>query len=142
MANELRLLYWENDALVERFAAMGDTNKMGDDVQIPKDNLIAMAFSTKVQGIDTRVRYLEKFDLYQVSMNNSTNVDSMYGWDDNDGGWFRHAAPLAVDGYTKPFNYPGLYPWQKANMISWIFTGVQLTPIEWDGTLAARNALR
>ena len=121
---------------------MGDTNKMDDDVLLPKNNVIFMIFSTKVVGQDTRVYEKQEFDNYQITLDEVQNISSMFAFDDEDGGWFRHANPLAVDGYTKPFNYPGLYPWQKANRISWLFTGVQLTTAEWDGTLAERNAMR
>ena len=143
MTNTLKILYWENDTTVEREVAMGDTNKMGDDVQIPKNNVLAMAFSTKVQGQDTRVRYLEKNDLYMCSMNNETNVDSMYGWDDNDGGWYNRGNPLANDGYVRDSTQePRLRPYNSFNRLNYIFEGIMLTQQEWDSTAQARDDLR
>ena len=139
---DLKILYWENDTTVERVCTMGDTNKMDDDVQIPKNNVIFMIFSTKIQGTDTRVYEKEGFDNYQISLNEIINVASMYAYDDTDGGWFRIASPLAVDGYTKAVTHPILYPYGKANEITWMFTGVQLTQTEWDSTEQERNDLR
>jgi len=142
MAIECKILYWENDATVQRTVAMGDTNKMGDDVQIPKENVLVVMFSSKVQGQDTRVRYLEKFDNYQVSSNNNTNVDSLYSWDDLDGGWFRRNAPFASDGYAKEADSaPRLRPYNRAQEQSWIFTGIMITQAEWDSTQAERDAM-
>jgi len=142
MALVLKVMYWENSATVVREVTMGDTAKMDDDIQMPKINVIFMIFSTKVAGQDTRVYEKQEFDNYQVTLDQPQNISSMFAFDNEDGGWFRHTNPLAVDGYTKPFGYPGLLPWSKANFISWIFTGVQLTQAEWDGTLAERTALR
>ncbi len=142
MANELRILYWENSQPVERFAAMGDTNKMGDDVQIPKINVLAVAFTTKVQGVDTRVIYYERFDLYMCGMNNETNVDSLYAWDDNDGGWYNRGQPLAQNGYVKDSSQePRLRPYNNFNRLNYIFEGVMITQAEWDSTAQLRNDL-
>jgi len=142
MALTLKILYWENSAVVEREVAMGDTNKMDDDVQIPKSNVIFMIFSTKVQGVDTRVHEKYGFDNYQVSLNEPNNIAQMYAYDDADGGWFRISSPLANDGYQKSVAHPFLHPYGKANEISWMFTGIQLTMAEWDSTLGARDGLR
>jgi hypothetical protein len=142
MAMDLKILYWENGATVERFVSMGDTTKMDDDVQIPKNNVIFMIFSTKVQGQDTRLYEKYGFDNYQVSLNELINIASMYAFDDSDGGWFRIATPTANDGYQKAVTHPILYPYGKANEISWMFTGIQLTQAEWDSTEQTRNDLR
>ena len=142
MTLTLKIMYWENSATVVREVSMGDTATMDNDTLIPKNNIIFMIFSTKVQGQDTRVYEREGFDNYQISLNEIINVASMYAFDDTDGGWFRIASPLAVDGYTKAVVHPILYPYGKANEISWLLTGVQLTQAEWDSTLAERNALQ
>jgi len=143
MAIVCRLLYWENDATVQREFAMGDTNKPGDDVQIPKQNLLAIMFSSKVQGQDTRVEYLEKNDRYMVSLNNITNTCSLYGWDDGQGGWYRIAAPLATDGYSKEINSaPQLRGYARANEFDWIFDGIMLSQADWDSTFTVRDAMR
>jgi hypothetical protein len=139
---DLKILYWENGQTVERFCTMGDTNKMDDDAQIPKNNVIFMIFSTKVQGTDTRVYEKEGFDNYQIGLNEVQNIGQMYGYDDTDGGWFRNQNPLAVDGYTKAMTHPFLHPYGKANEIWWMFAGVQLTEAEWNSTEQARNDLR
>ena len=142
MAIECKILYWENDAEVIRTVGMGDTNKMGDDVQIPKENVLAIVFSSKVQGTDTRVRYLERFDNYMVSTNNNTNVDSLYGWDDQDGGWYRRATPFANDGYAKEADQaPRLRPYSRAVEFTWIFTGVMLSQADWDSTFNTRDTV-
>ncbi len=139
---DLKIMYWEGGTTVVREVTMGDTNKMDDDVQIPKVNIIFMIFSQKVAGVDTRVTQLEGIDNYQVTLDEAQNISSIFGWDNPDGGWYRNQNPFAVDGYTKSFIWPGLFPMGKANFISWHFDGVQLTQAEWDGTLAARDALR
>jgi len=143
MAIMCKILYWENGATVQREVAMGDTNKMGDDVQIPKENVLAIMFSSKVQGTDTRVRYLEKFDNYMVSTDNLQNIDSLYGWDDGDGGWYRRASPFAQDGYMKEAgSAPRLRPYTLANHFTWIFTGIMLSQTDWDSTFTERDDLR
>lgn len=142
MTLTLKIMYWENNTTVVREVSMGDTTKMDDDNLIPKTNVIFMIFSTKVQGQDTRVYEKAGFDNYQITTDSPGNISQMFGYDDEDGGWFRHAAPLANDGYTKSFQYPGLQTWSKANITTWKFLGVQLTTTEWDSTLADRDALR
>lgn len=142
MTLTLKIMYWENNATVVREVSMGDTNKMDDDIQIPKNNVLFMIFSTKVQGQDTRVYEKQEFDNYQISLNQIINVASMFAFDDADGGWFRIASPLAVDGYTKALTHPLLYPYQKANEITWIFTGIKITNEEWDSTLQERTDLK
>ena len=42
MAIMCKILYWENNQTVQREVAMGDTTKMGDDAQIPKENVLAI----------------------------------------------------------------------------------------------------
>lgn len=142
MTLTLKIMYWENNTTITKEVTMGDTTKMDDDNLIPKTNVIFMIFSTKVQGQDTRVYEKSGFDNYQITTDSPGNISAMYAYDDVNGGWFRHAAPLANDGYIKSFQYPGLQTWSKANMVTWKFLGVQLTGPEWDSTLAARNALR
>ena len=142
MALTCKILYWENDVTVERFFSMGDIIKPGDDVLIPKENVLVVMFSTKVQGQDTRVRYLEKSDNYEVSLNNNTNVASLYDWDDLDGGWYRINDPFANDGYAKEADAaPRLRPYTRSQEFTWIFTGIMLTQQEWDSTQAVRDAL-
>jgi len=82
MALVLKILYCENSAVVEREVSMGDTNKMDDDIQIPKNNVIFMIISTKVAGQDTRVYQKSEFDNYQVSLNELANIASMFAFDD------------------------------------------------------------
>jgi len=135
-------MYWENSTTVTREVDVTDTAKLDDHVQIPKINVIFIIFSTLVEGIATRVYEKEGFDNYQIILDGIQNISQMFAWDDNDGGWFRNASPLAVDGYSKSFVWPGLYSYSKANYISWMFTGVQLTPAEWASTEAARDALK
>lgn len=139
MVLTLKIIYWENDATVTREVSMGDTNGMDN---LPKNNVIFMIFSTKVQGQDTRVYERQEWDNYQVSLNQNINVASMYAFDDDHGGWFRIATPMANDGYGKAITHPLLYPYQTANELNWIFTGIKISNQEWADTLAERDALR
>ncbi len=139
MALTLKIQYWENNATVIREVAVDDTNGMDG---LPKNNVLFMIFSTKVQGQDTRVFERQEWDNYQISLNQAINVASMYSFDDDHGGWFRIANPMANDGYGKAITHPLLYPYQTANEITWIFTGLKISNQEWTDSQAERDALR
>ncbi len=141
MAITLKVMYWENDATVVRESSIDDTTTMDNDTLMPKTNVIFMIFSSKVQGVDTRVGELVGFDNYQVGLREIGNFAHLYGYDDLPGGWWRIQNPFANDGYLKALTHPLMYPFGKANEIFWQFTGIQLTQQEFDGTQAARDAL-
>ncbi len=138
---DLNVLYWEGGTTVLRTVDMGDTTTLDDDVLFPKIDILKMTFSHKVAGNDTTAYAKQEFDNYQVILDERTNISSMFGFDNDNGGWFRNQNPFAVDGYAKPSYYPGLFPYSRANYISWVFFGILLTQVEWDSTLAARQAM-
>ena len=142
MAITIKVMYWENSAVVVRESAIDDTTTMDNDTLMPKQNVIFMIFSSKVQGQDTRVGELVGWDNYQVGLREVGNFAHLYGYDDLHGGWWHIPQPFANDGYLKALTHPLMYPFGKANEIFWQFTGVQLSPTDWDSTEVARNELR
>jgi len=141
MTITLRVLY---DDLSVKMAEIkvNNNSELGDDVALPKDGVLAIAFSTKVEGVDTRVQYEEGFDNYMVIIDNTQNLSALYVWDDNNGGWNRIANPRAGDGYAKAMIFPALIPYRSNTYDYWIFRGKMVSAQAWLDSETERDNLR
>ncbi len=133
MAIQVRVWYAKVAGEFPVSAVNVQSNDIDDPAIFPKENVLAIEFLTMDQGSPLVIHLIHSFDNYALMVSKAADGHAgVWGWDDDQGGWFRIETPLVNDGYPRPTRPPHMMGHRPRNSRLYHFTGALVSAEDWD----------